>query len=295
MDPIKFGAFIARRRRERGLTQAQLAERLHVTDKAVSRWERGVGLPDINLLEPLADALDLGIAELMRSEEYPAPAEPERGADLAVAGMLDMVRYQRKRDRREALVVLAVILLSPLSALLFTAPGFSVTSVLFVFVPLFLLLGAAAMLVWSLWRRAHSQPCARTFLAAGSLFFTLLLFCGCLMLSGLLGPGPEPAREAGRLWLFFGAASILFTGIGLYLALRGGRLLHWAVLAALACAALTVFAEYAQVNAWVLQEDQSALMDVVPTMSGVLRAYVIGMVAINGVITAIAVIGKRIK
>ena len=52
-----FGAFLAETRRARGLTQRDLAERLHVTDKAVSRWERGVGLPDINTLEPLADAL----------------------------------------------------------------------------------------------------------------------------------------------------------------------------------------------------------------------------------------------
>ena len=53
MDAKTFGAFLARVRREQGLTQAELAEQLHVTDKAVSRWERGIGLPDINTLEPL--------------------------------------------------------------------------------------------------------------------------------------------------------------------------------------------------------------------------------------------------
>ena len=57
MDVKMFGAFLAQVRRAQGLTQAELAEQLHVTDKAVSRWERGVGLPDINTLEPLADAL----------------------------------------------------------------------------------------------------------------------------------------------------------------------------------------------------------------------------------------------
>ena len=57
MDAKMFGAFLAQVRRAQGLTQAELAEQLHVTDKAVSRWERGVGLPDINTLEPLADAL----------------------------------------------------------------------------------------------------------------------------------------------------------------------------------------------------------------------------------------------
>ena len=54
MDAKSFGAFIADQRRTLGLTQAEVAARLHVTDKAVSRWERGVGLPDINTLEPLA-------------------------------------------------------------------------------------------------------------------------------------------------------------------------------------------------------------------------------------------------
>ena len=62
MDAKMFGAFLAQVRRAQGLTQAELAEQLHVTDKAVSRWERGVGLPDINTLEPLADALGLSLA-----------------------------------------------------------------------------------------------------------------------------------------------------------------------------------------------------------------------------------------
>ena len=55
MDAKEFGAFLAQVRRERNMTQAELAQQLHVTDKAVSRWERGIGLPDINTLEPLAD------------------------------------------------------------------------------------------------------------------------------------------------------------------------------------------------------------------------------------------------
>src|SRR5699024_1930793 len=54
MDAAKTGAFIAAMRRERNMTQAELAAVLHVTDKAVSKWERGAGLPDINLIEPLA-------------------------------------------------------------------------------------------------------------------------------------------------------------------------------------------------------------------------------------------------
>ena len=76
MDAPTFGAFLAETRRARGLTQRDLAERLHVTDKAVSRWERGVGLPDINTLEPLADALGLTLSQLMHADHGGAAAQP---------------------------------------------------------------------------------------------------------------------------------------------------------------------------------------------------------------------------
>lgn len=78
MDAKMFGAFLARVRRAQGLTQAELAEQLHVTDKAVSRWERGVGLPDINTLEPLADALGLSLADLMHCHDPGQGALPHR-------------------------------------------------------------------------------------------------------------------------------------------------------------------------------------------------------------------------
>ena len=69
MDIEKFAAFLQERRKELGMTQSGLAEKLHVTDKAVSRWERGVGFQDIRLLEPLADALDVSLTELMHGEK----------------------------------------------------------------------------------------------------------------------------------------------------------------------------------------------------------------------------------
>ena len=65
MDPKVFGSFIQTRRKALGMNQNQLAEKLHVTAKAVSRWERGVGFPSIELLQPLSDALGITIAELM--------------------------------------------------------------------------------------------------------------------------------------------------------------------------------------------------------------------------------------
>ena len=68
MEAKKFGQFIAGIRKEKKMTQAELAGKIHVTDKAISRWERGLGFPDIQTLEPLAQALGISVLELMRSE-----------------------------------------------------------------------------------------------------------------------------------------------------------------------------------------------------------------------------------
>ena len=69
MEAKKFGQFIAEIRKDRKMTQADLAAEIHVTDKAVSRWERGLGFPDIQTIEPLAQALGISVLELMRSEQ----------------------------------------------------------------------------------------------------------------------------------------------------------------------------------------------------------------------------------
>lgn len=67
MDAKKFGTFIATLRKENNMTQVELTQKLQVTDKAVSKWERGLGFPDINTIEPLADALGVSVLEIMRS------------------------------------------------------------------------------------------------------------------------------------------------------------------------------------------------------------------------------------
>lgn len=72
MDNIQFGAFIARLRKEMGLTQKELAGRLNVTDKAVSKWETGKGFPDVKLLEPLAQALGVSLVELIQGKRQEA-------------------------------------------------------------------------------------------------------------------------------------------------------------------------------------------------------------------------------
>lgn len=65
MNPIQTGQLIAQCRQEKGMTQKDLAETLHVTVQAVSKWERGLNFPDIALLEPLAGVLDLTVSQLL--------------------------------------------------------------------------------------------------------------------------------------------------------------------------------------------------------------------------------------
>ena len=69
MNSYITGPAIKRLREEKGLTQAQLAERIGVSDKAVSKWETGRGLPDISLVEPLAKTLGVSVPELMNGEQ----------------------------------------------------------------------------------------------------------------------------------------------------------------------------------------------------------------------------------
>lgn len=69
MDNYVTGAIIRKLREQKKLTQEALAERLHVSSKAVSKWETGQGFPDISLLEPLAGALDISVIELLSGED----------------------------------------------------------------------------------------------------------------------------------------------------------------------------------------------------------------------------------
>ena len=79
MEDMQIGAFIRDRRLQLEMTQQQLADRLGVTDKAVSKWERSVSYPDITILRELADALGVSVTELLagRREPQVSPVPPE--------------------------------------------------------------------------------------------------------------------------------------------------------------------------------------------------------------------------
>ena len=96
MNREKTGALIAAARKEKNMTQKDLAKALHVSDRAVSKWERGAGFPDVGLLEPLANALGLQVLDLLRGEEQ-EEAEPEVTVRRA---LVLLVRQAREKTRR---------------------------------------------------------------------------------------------------------------------------------------------------------------------------------------------------
>lgn len=71
MDQEKIGRFIANCRKEQNLTQEQVAEKLDVSNKTVSRWETGNGFPDVSLLQPLCGLLNISVNELLLGEKIP--------------------------------------------------------------------------------------------------------------------------------------------------------------------------------------------------------------------------------
>ena len=69
MDQVKIGKFIAESRKKQNLTQSQLAEKLDITDKAISKWETGNSMPDTSIMIELCDILKISVYELLKGEK----------------------------------------------------------------------------------------------------------------------------------------------------------------------------------------------------------------------------------
>lgn len=123
MDAKKTGAFIALCRKEKNMKQAQLAEELHVSDKAVSRWETGKGFPDINTIEDLSSVLGVSIAELFKGERIPEDISKEESNQIALDWMSfanEMMKH--KRIQHLILGFLAGLVLSVIVFMHMTSP-----------------------------------------------------------------------------------------------------------------------------------------------------------------------------
>ena len=96
MDQVKIGRFIAGRRKEAGLTQAQLAEKLNVTNRAVSKWETGRAMPDASVMLGLCAALAISVNDLLSGEVV----STEQYGRTADQNLLELAAQKADADRR---------------------------------------------------------------------------------------------------------------------------------------------------------------------------------------------------
>ncbi|MBP5404521.1 MAG: helix-turn-helix transcriptional regulator [Clostridia bacterium] len=96
MDQAKIGKFIAEKRKEKDLTQFQLAEKLGITDRAVSKWERGLSLPDASVMLELCAILGITVSDLLSGEVI----SMEKYNEQMEKHLLEMVKEKEKSDKR---------------------------------------------------------------------------------------------------------------------------------------------------------------------------------------------------
>lgn len=123
MNQIKIGRFIADERKRKGYTQKQLSEKLEISDKTISKWERGNGFPEVSLLLPLCNELEITVNELLSGERV----SEEDYLKKAEENMVNLVREAQESKKK--------IILSAMAA------GLTIIAA----VPLFLLSGMLAM------------------------------------------------------------------------------------------------------------------------------------------------------
>lgn len=111
MDNVKTGDLIRQCRKEKGLTQLQLAELLHITDRAVSKWERGLCAPDIALLEPLSRILGVSIVELIEGTRQDTPAQSESTAITVIDYSRREINASVAQNKRRILVCIGIMVL----------------------------------------------------------------------------------------------------------------------------------------------------------------------------------------
>jgi len=189
MDNKKFGAFIASLRKEKGWTQNELAERLHVTDKAVSKWERGVGFPDIKLIESLAEVLEVSILEIMNSEKYEENHVATENATEAITNVIDVVSYQKRIEGRN--LIIGTISIALLVMMVFLIDLLRIEGFIILIMP-FITLGTGIFLtVISIKRKRRKQSYAISLILAILAFLYPVAVLLLLAFSFALG-GPAP-------------------------------------------------------------------------------------------------------
>ncbi len=124
MDQVKIGRFIADCRKQKNLTQTQLAEKLNITDRAVSKWERGMSMPDTSIMMELCDILEITVNELLSGEKIDMENNNQKKEQL----LLDMVKELERKNKTiwknmwVIMIVSIIALLGGLSAVALFMP-----------------------------------------------------------------------------------------------------------------------------------------------------------------------------
>ena len=120
MDQWKTGRFIAECRKEKNLTQMQLAEKLGITDKAISKWERGVSMPDTSIMLELCDILGISVNELLSGEKINMENNNQKNEQL----LLDMAKEAEQKNKiiwTSMWVIMSVCIIALLACLFIAA------------------------------------------------------------------------------------------------------------------------------------------------------------------------------
>lgn len=112
MDQIKIGKFIASLRKEKSLTQRQLADNIGVSDKTVSKWECGKGMPELSLMLPLCNALNISVNELLTGERL----TDSEYKDKAEENMINLVK-EREESKKKIIISIVVVLISLIASI----------------------------------------------------------------------------------------------------------------------------------------------------------------------------------
>ena len=124
MNQIKIGRFIAERRKKANLTQMQLADKLGITDKAVSKWERGVAMPDTSIMLELCELLDISVNELLSGEKMDMEIKYQQNEQL----LLDLAKELEDKNKKVwtsmwmILILSTIVLLAGITTSIFLIP-----------------------------------------------------------------------------------------------------------------------------------------------------------------------------
>lgn len=189
MDASKLGNFIADQRKLLGMTQADLGNKLMVTDKAVSKWERGLGFPDINTLESLAEALHVSVNELMRAEKNVTEVSNEEAVAEALHNTIEVADKQIKdAEKRSIMVIFGVVAVAVLGMLVIdnmTLLELGMATA-FVYLPLVCIFSSLVLFIWALHQRKKGRAYKRTITWAAIMAVIVVLFALVLFVAGMI-------------------------------------------------------------------------------------------------------------